>query len=366
MKRILAALLALMLLLSLAACGTKPDEPGTASGSGQTQSGGSAPTAGGQTQSGTAEPDSGEQTQPADTGSAVPEDAVTDETKLGEAVSYFVDGDTLYLKIKTSYEFDVRNVNFDIVNPGIYLTRNSEFITQGIFSDFRCFAEEYDKEWFDGVYVFYLDNSIITGLASDESEWAPGTWSMLMYEDDTGLVIGEWFIVLEGGGKYHFEYKDAWLRGAGEDKKVKEYDSLEKELEACFRFLPEESYDEWATFDFDGFYLEEIDPQGYDHYYLMVCPEGDYTTYEEADAVDLTSTGIGVFAHRSCPYRFSFEQYGLEPGRYTMVLARDGRNDLGVGGNVEIQFTAEKKSATEWKLDFKDAKCPMLESKYAG
>ena len=362
MKKIIAFLLALTMVFALAACGTKPDVPGEASnsGSGQTQSGGgSAPVAGGQTQSGTTEPDGGEQTQIADTGSAIPEGAVTDETKLGEAVSYFVDGDYLYLKIKTSYEFDVRNVNFDIVNPGIYLTRNSEFITQAIFGDFRCFAEEYDKEWFEGTYVFYLDNGFLTNLASDESGWAPGTWSMLMYEADTGLVIGEWFIVLEGGGKYHFEYKDAWLRGAGEDKKVKEYDSLEKELEACFRFLPEESYDEWATFDFDGFYLEETDLQGYDHHFLMVCPEGDYATYEEADAVDLTYTGIGVFAHRSCPYRFSFEQYGIEPGRYTMVLAR-------MGGDVEIQFTAEKVSATEWKLDFSNAKCPRLESKYSG
>ena len=37
---------------------------------------------------------------------------------------------------------------------------------------------------------------------------------------------------------------------------------------------------------------------------------------------------------------------------------------LGVGGNVEIQFGVEKVSATEWKLDFKDAKCPRLNEKY--
>ena len=362
MKRIIALLLALLLVFSLAACGTKPDEPGTASGSGQTQSGGgSAPTAGGQGSGGTTEPDNGEQTQMADTGSTAPEGAVTDETKLGEAVSYFVDGDYLYLKIKTSYEFDVRNVNFDIVNPGIYLTRDSEFITQAIFGDFRCFAEEYDKEWFEGTYVFYLDNGILTDLASDESEWAPGTWSMLMYEADTGLVIGEWFIVLEGGGKYHFEYKDAWLRGAGEDKKVREYDSLEDEVASWFRF---NAYSEdWSEFFFDGYYLEQVDPYGYDHYSVMICPEGDYSTYAEAQEASYTYSGFG----ERCPYKFSMENDCVpDLGKYTMVLARDGSNDLGVGGDVEIQFTAEKVSATEWKLDFKDAKCPGLESKYGG
>ena len=55
---------------------------------------------------------------------------------------------------------------------------------------------------------------------------------------------------------------------------------------------------------------------------------------------------------------FSFEQDGLENGKYTMVLAK-------MGGNVEIQFTAEKKSPTDWKMDFSNAKCPALESKYA-
>ena len=331
MKKIIALFLVLTMAFSLAACGKKP---------GETSSGGSS------------------QSSSTQGGGSAPEGAVTDETKLGESVSCYADGEYLYIKIKTSYEFDAHQANIDIVNPGFYLTRNSELITQAIYGEFRPFDENFDKEWFDGVYVFKLDNNMITGLAADESEWAPGRWTMMLYEDESGLVIGQWFIVLEGGGKYHFEFKDSWLRGAGEDRKAEEFDSLEKEVESWFTFKADESYDEWATFNFDGYYLEETDPEGYDKYYLMVCPEGDYSTYEDADAVDLTYCGIGGFDYAKCPYRFAFEQYGLENGKYTMVLAR-------MGGDVEVQFTAEKKSPTEWKMDFSNVKCPALESKYA-
>ena len=75
-------------------------------------------------------------------------------------------------------------------------------------------------------------------------------------------------------------------------------------------------------------------------------------------AVSCVFAGIGGLEYAKCPYRFSFEQDGLENGKYTMVLAK-------MGGNVEIQFTAEKKSPTDWKMDFSNAKCPALENKYA-
>ena len=330
MKKILSLFFALCLLLTLSACGKKPAQtPSEPAGSAET-----------------------DQSQTAQSGSAAPEGSVSDETKLGEAVSYYTDGEYLYLKIKTSYEFDAHQANIDIVNPGFYLTRDSKFITQAIFGEIRPFDEDFDKEWFDGVYVFKLDNNIITGLASNDSEWAPGTWTMMLYDGDTDLVIGQWLIVLEGGGKYHFEFKDSWLRGAGEDRKVEEFDSLEKEAASWFTFKADESYDEWATFNFDGYYLEETDPQGYDKYYLIVCPEGDYTTYEDADAVDLTYCGIGGLDYAKCPYRFAFEQGGLANGKYTMVLAK-------MGGNVEIQFSAEKKSPSDWKLDFENVKCNL-------
>ena len=181
---------------------------------------------------------------------------------------------------------------------------------------------------------------------------------MMLYEGESNLVIGQWFIVHEGGGKYHFEFKDSWLRGAGEDRKVEEFDSLEKEVESWFKFKPAESYDEWAVFNFDGYYLEETDPQGYDKYYLFVCPEGDDTMYADADACDLTYFGFGGLDYTKCPYRFAFEQYGIENGKYTVVLAK-------MGGDVEVQFTAEKKSPTDWEMDFSNVKCPRLESKYA-
>ncbi len=337
MKKILALILALTMALALAACGGKePTEtPENSSESGNNQS------------------------QPEQSENSAPEGAVTDETKLGESVTYYVDGENLYLKIKTSYEFDAHQAYIDIVNPGFYLTRNSQFITQCIFASGRDFDENFDKEWFDGIYVFKLDNSMISGLAADDSEWVSKTWTMMLYEGESGLVIGQWLIVLEGGGKYHFEFKDSWLRGAGEERKTEEFDSPEKEVESWFSYKADESYDEWAVFNFDGYYLEETDPSGYDKYYLFICPEGDYTTYEEADAVDLSYAGIGGFEYSKCPYRFAFEQYGIEPGKYTMVLAK-------MGGDVEIQFAAEKKSPTDWRMDFSNVKCPRLDSKHDG
>lgn len=76
---------------------------------------------------------------------------------------------------------------------------------------------------------------------------------------------------------------------------------------------------------------------------MMVCPEGNYTTYDEADAVDLTYCGIG----ERCPYRFSFEQGGIPEGTYSIVIAQ-------MGGNVEVQFTATK-TGVQWKTDFTNA-----------
>lgn len=346
MKKVLGIVLAVAMILSLVACGKKPaaDEE---NGNGETT---------------TQQTDNASSSDTPDTTDGVAVDTsdgkVTDPAKLGEAITYWVDGDYLYFKIKTSVEIDAHRYDIDIVNPGIYLTRDSEFITQSIYGNTRCFAEDFDIEYYDGYYVFWVDNNMITDLASDESEWAPGTWSVLLYNGDTRLVLGQWLIVLEGGGKYHFEFDDSFLFGAGEDRKVKEFDSLQDEVASWFAFKADESDDDWATFTFDGYYLEQVDPQGYDHYYLMVCPEGDYTTYEDADAVDLTYCGFGGLDYAKCPYRFAFEQYGLENGKYTMALAR-------MGGNVEVQFTAEKKSPTDWKMDFSEVKCPALESKYA-
>ena len=243
------------------------------------------------------------------------------------------------------------------MNPGFYLTRESERITQEILDEVRCLDDKFDKEWFDGYYVFALDNTRIIDLAS--GEWAPGTWSMLLYNGDTDIVLGQWFIVLEGGGKYHFEFKDSWLLGAGEDRKVKEFDSLQDEVASWFTFNKQN--EEWADFFFDGYYLETIDSSGYDGYYLMVCPEDDYATYQEA--MEAHVGDYGTVGSR-CPYKFSIYHESIKPGKYTMVLARSRSDELGVGGNVEIQFGIEKIDDENWKFDFSNAKCSALNSKY--
>ena len=356
MKKIVVLLLSLSMVLTASACKKKPskpaDKPSTVTDKPSEPTKNPLAPTGTETDPG----NTGDNQNPQGTVSA-PEGTVTDETKLGESITYWVDGDHLYFKIKTSAEINAKRYSIGIVNRGIYLTRNSELINQEIYVNICCLAEEFDKEWFEGYYVFGVDNSVIKSLASDESEWAHRTWSMLLYNEDTGLVLGQWLIVLEGGGKYHFEFKDSWLYGAGEDRKVKEFDSLEDEVASWFDFKVYS--DEWSEFYFDGYYLEQNDSYGYDSYYLMICPEGDYTTYDEASGACYTYSGV----REKCPYLFSMEN-GCKLGRYTFVLARDGRNDLGVGGNVEIQFEAEKINATEWKMDFSNAKCPALQSKY--
>lgn len=312
MKKIIAFLLALTMALTLFACGKSKD--------------------------------------PAGSDGKVPDGAVTDETKLGESVTYSMDGEDLLLRIKTSADFDAKRARIAIVNPGVYVTRNSESITRCLFDE-SCFDESFDREWFEGEYVYRID-SRLTDIASDD-EWAPGLWTMMLYEDETGLVIGEWLFAAEGGGKYHFEFRDSWLNGAGEAKKAEEFDSLQDEAASWFTF--NEYNDEWAEFLFDGYYLEETDPQGYDKYYLMVCPEGDYATYDEA-----MEAHVGDYSAISerCPYKFSIYHSGVGTGEYTVVLARNG-------GQVEVQFGAEKLNETEWKLRFDNAKCPALEGKYA-
>ena len=335
MKKTTAYLLASLMMLSLSACG------GNSSDTASTEPSESESSVVQESQSTDSEsPDSAVEI----TGDA-PEGAETDETKLGEAITYSVKDDTLYLKIKTSAEFDAQKSVIAIVNPGFYLTRNSEFISQCLFDEY-CFDESADKEWFDGVYTFALD-SRISSIAADE-EWSPNTWTMMLYDGESNDVIGQWLFVTEGGGKYHFEYKDSWLKGAGEDKTPKEFDNPQDEIASWFTF--NEYNEEWAEFFFDGYYLEETDPQGYDKYYLMVCPEGEYTTYDEAMEAHLGDySGIA----EKCPYKFSIYHQDIEPGKYTMVLAKDG-------GDAEIQFGVEKTSDTKWTMDFSNASCKKL------
>ncbi len=371
MKKLVAAILAMTMVFGLAACGKKDEETEKTKKTKKTEDTEVTETEPEEetttteaTTTTTAAPET-TATETEDISSLAPEGAEVDETKLSEAISYWVEGDYLYFKVKTSAEIDAHRFSVDIVNPGIYLTRDSSSITQCIYGNVRAFAEEFDKEYFDGYYVFWVDSNMVAGLASDDSEWAPGTWSVLLFDEESRFVLGQWLIVLEGGGNYHFEFKNSWLLGAGQDREVKEFDSLQDEVASWFTFKADESYDDYAIFNFNGYYLEQIDPQGHDNYYLMVCPEGDYTTYEEADAVDLAYCSYDGLDYARCPYRFAFEQGGLEPGKYTFVLVRDGSNDLGLGGNVEVQFTAEKKGPQDWVMDFSNAKCPALESKYA-
>lgn len=328
MKKFLGMILVVTMILSLAACGKKPavDEENN----------------GGNTQTTTQQTNNTSNVESGD-------NQKTDEKKLGEAISYQKDGEgNIVFSIKTSAEIKRSSGWLGLCPLGVYLTEEA---ADEVDSYYAYFDSSYEKEWFDGIYTFKLEDAGI--------ECA--TYTMVLCDDDDcGNVIGEWIFSKDKSGNIEIGFDDAWLEGAGEGRNPEEYDSLGEEVESWFTF--NEFDDEWAEFYFDGYYLEQIDPQEYDCYYLMVCPEGDYATYNEA-----MEAYIGDYSGiiERCPYVFSIDHSSIEPGKYTMVLARDGRNDLGVGGNVEIQFGVEKVNDTKWKMDFSNAKCPALESKYA-
>ena len=321
MKKIIPLLLALTMVLSLAACGKKPAEtPESSSESGNTQN------------------------QTAGNSGSAPKDAETDKTKLGEAIAYRVDSEGhIIISVKTSANIKSGSGWIGICPLGVYLTEEAADAADVYY---EYFDASYDKEWFDGVYTFVLQDDMID----------PATYTMVLCDDDdSGSVIGQWIFDKRKSGSIEIGFDDSWLKGAGEGRPVKEFDSPEEEIASWFTFR--EYSEDWAEFLFDGYYLEQIDEYGYDCYYLMVCPEGDYATYDEA-----MEAHVGDYSgiNEKCPYLFSIYHPDIKPGKYTMVLARDGRNDIGVGGDVEIQFGAEKISDTQWKLDFENAKCSRL------
>ncbi len=345
MKKLVAMFLALTMIFGFAACGKKEvdqarEENATEA---ESESEEETTTTEATTKATEAKP-SDTATETEDISSLVPEGAVTDPTVLNEAITYYTEGDYVYFKIKTSLELDRDNTWFKICEPGLFFFASDA--EQGLY-DWRCIASEFDKDWFDGIYTCYFEKENLDGIAASD-EWAPGTWSVLLYEDD--IVVGQWLFVAEGDGNFHFDFTSGWLIGAGEDRKVEEFETPQEEIASWFTFstLPEETNDDWATFYFDGFYLESVDPEGYDGHYMMVCPEGNYTTYEEADAVDLTYAGF----NEKCPYVFGLEQSGIPEGTYTILIAQ-------MGGDVEVQFTATK-TGNQWEMDFTDASCIYL------
>ena len=337
MKKFLVMLLTAAMILSLVACGKKPAAESESSvGSSQTST----------QQADNTNSESNTATEGSSIDAA--DGKVTEPTKLGEAISYQKDGEgNIVFSIKTSAEIKRGSGWLGLCPLGVYLTEEAADDADVYYT---YFDSSYDKEWIDGLYIFKV---------ADESIESATYTMVLCDDDDCGNVIGEWIFNKDKSGNIEIAFDDAWLKGAGEGRNPEEFDSLEEEVASWFTF--NEYNDEWAEFFFDGYYLEMIDSYGYDSYYLMVCPEGDYKTYSEAMEAHVGDYSCIV---EKCPYVFSIEHSSIEPGKYTMVLARDGGNDLGVGGNVEISFGVEKVNDTKWKMDFSNAKCPALEGKY--
>lgn len=349
MKKFLGMLLVVAMVLSLVACGKKPSVD-------EDNNGGNTQTTTQQTNNSSntsIESNTNNESNTSIEGNTSNAEAgdnqKTDVKQLGKAISYQKDGEgNIVFSIKTSADIKRSSGWLGLCPLGIYLTEEA---ADAVDSYYAYFDSSYEEEWFDGIYTFKLE---------DESIECATYTMVLCDDDDCGNVIGEWIFNKDKSGNIEIGFDDAWLKGAGEGRNPEEFDSLGEEVESWFTF--NEYSDEWSEFFFDGYYLETIDPQEYDSYYLMVCPEGDYATYNEA-----MEAHIGDYSgiNERCPYVFSIYHSSIEPGKYTMVLARDGRNDLGVGGNVEIQFGVEKVNDTKWKMDFSNAKCPALESKYA-
>lgn len=350
MRKFLATLLVLVMVISIAACGKKPsNDSGKPTGATEKPS---KPTDKPEELTPTiADPTpSTDELTPTPTvpgSNSAPEGSVTDEKKLGSSISYKADEEgNIVFFIKTSAYIKRASGWLGLCPLGIYLTEEA---ADAVDCTYAYFDSSYDKEWIDGIYTFKLQNECIEA----------GTYTMVLCDDDEcGNVIGEWIFNKDRSGNVEIGFDDAWLKGAGEDRHAKDFDSAEEEVASWFSFR--ECNEEWAEILFDGYYLEQADPYGYDCYYLMVCPEGEYSTYEEA-----MEAHIGDYSaiFEKCPYLFSIYHPSINPGKYTMVLAQDGRNDLGIGGDVEIQFGIEKVSATEWKFDFSNVKCQTLENR---
>lgn len=332
MKKLVTAVLTMAMVLGIASCSKKAEETTTTESTTE------------QTTTTSTTDETTTATEPEGASSQAPEGAITDPEVLSKAITCYTEGDYIYFKIKSSYELVTGKTWFTICDSGLHLTTGD--IKQTLYSE-RCIDEKADKDWFEGIYTCYLEKANIDGIASSD-EYASKTWSVLLTDERLSLVLGKWNFVAEGGGKYHFDYTNGWLLGAGEDKKTQEYATPQDKIASWFRFGADEATDDWAIFYFSGFYLEQVDPQGYDKHYMMVCPQGNYSTYKEADEVDVSYCDFSA----RCPYKFSFEQGGIPDGTYTIVIAQNG-------GDVEVQFTATKKG-NQWTMDFSNAT-----SKYA-
>ena len=174
MKKITVVLLVLTMLLALAACGKKPADTETGSEQGGNEQG----------------------------ESSVPEGAVADAAKLGDAVTQRVDSEGhVVITVKTSADIKKYSGWLGICPLGIYLTEEAADAVDSYF----VYFDTADEEIVDGVYTFVLNN--------DDIE--PATYTMVLCDDDdSGNVIGQWIFNKTKSGTIEIGFDDAWLKGA--------------------------------------------------------------------------------------------------------------------------------------------------------
>lgn len=322
MKKFLATLMAMAMVISLVACGKPSGSEGDNQGS----------------ESQTSQQSQTNQNNVSSTG-----DSTGDAKAVESALSYaYGEDDIVNIQIKTSAEIFIGSGWLGICPIGIYLTESAADDADYYYEYFNT---EYDKEWFDGIYTY--------SFHMDQIE--PGTYTMVLNDnDDYGDVVGEWLFTKSEDNKVSFDFKDSWLKGAGEGRNPEDCDTISEEVSNWFSINELDS--DWVEFLFDGYYLET--PVDEDNQYsLMICPVGDYASIEDAwnacEEANLEMSGIWD----KCPYKFSFDHSGIDKGKYTMVFGK--RHE-----DVEIQFEAEKKTDTDWEFDFTNVKCPALESSY--
>ncbi len=265
------------------------------------------------------------------TGGTAPAGAA-DDAATGKALSYKVMEDgKIAVYVKTSAELK-KTGWLGLCPVGSYPDENAadEADQYYVYWD-----QTYDKEWCDGVYTFLLNTA----------EIGAGNYSMVLCDDDDGgKVIGTWLCTMTGTGKLSFDFRDAWLIGAGEGRNPGEFKSAAEEIAAWFAF---DWGDDRLNVYYDGPYLESAD--GALTAYL--CPEGRYASGEAADAADVTSCP----AYEKCPYLFTLDPNVIKNGRWTLVLC-DGK------GQTAAQFDLEKKGK-DFSFDYSKAVSPLLDGK---
>lgn len=255
------------------------------------------------------------------------------------SVAYGEDNEIL-ISVKTSATL-TEDAWLGICTEGEYLTEEAADDEDFTYSYWE--AQDFEKEWFDNIYVFPFDQW-------DFADLEPGsTYTMVLCDtDEDGKVVGSWPITLGKDYKLSIDFKDSMLQGAGEGRK-KNFATPAEELASWFAWETDEDK-EWFYLYFSGFYLDETEDLDYE---FLLCKEGVYEEYEAADDACFDYSGICD----RCPYVFELVNDDLEDGKYMLVMAHSSFETF--ENWIDLQIPVTRKDGN-FELDFQHAICEQL------